>query len=85
MRRLTFPLESPVREVFAHGLDLGSRPGRRALRARLERAEARGLLPARVYVSPRRFGWWADELEAAIARLPRSYAGFRPPSPAPAA
>lgn len=69
MRRIVWPDE--LRPVF--GSDGCSR---RAFMARIERAEARGTLPARVYISPRRFGWDAAELEAALAKLPRSYAGF---------
>lgn len=51
-----------------------ARNRKRALRARLRRAEKRKLLPRRVYVSSQRFGYWSDELEAKLEALPKSYA-----------
>lgn len=79
MRTLIFPSDPTVRAVFAGGLregrsKLDQKRAARAYKLRLDRAQATGVLPARVYVSPRRFGWYADEFEEAIAKLPRSYA-----------
>jgi hypothetical protein len=48
-------------------------PTKRAARARLRRAEAAGILPRRVYLSSQRFAYRADELEAALERLPRQH------------
>lgn len=48
-------------------------PTKRALRARLRRAERAGILPRRVYLSSQRFAYDAGELEAALARLPRHH------------
>jgi hypothetical protein len=73
MRKLVFPSDPVLREVFG-----SDDPSGRAYRARLERAERRGTLPRRVYVSPRRFGWDAEELRTALDSLPRTYAGFGP-------
>lgn len=72
-RRLVLPDEQTVTAVF--GSDGCSK---RVLRLRLRRAENRGLLPRRVYLSSQRFGYWADELEAKIAALPSNYAQTRP-------
>jgi len=75
-----------LREVFGAGLDFDPpaptdgererlrRAARRAFVLRLKRAERRGLLPPRIYLSGQRYGWWADALEAALARLPTNYA-----------
>ncbi|HVS04391.1 MAG TPA: hypothetical protein VMT16_16620 [Thermoanaerobaculia bacterium] len=48
-------------------------PTKRALRARLRRAEANGILPRRVYLSSQRFAYRADELAEALERLPRHH------------
>lgn len=77
MRELVFPDDPPLRAVFGTGLKADAEAARRAYRARLERAQARGILPRRIYVSPRRYAWDRVELEAALAKLPRSYAEFR--------
>lgn len=50
----------------------------RARNMRLRRAEARGLLPARRYLSASRFAYVASELEAALANLPTQHAATRP-------
>ena len=77
MRTLVFPYDPPMRAVF--GADLRDPQHdireRRVYRARLERAQERGTLPARVYPSPRLFGWDAVELAAALQALPRTHAG----------
>lgn len=72
-RRLVLPDEQAVVNVFA-----SDGCSKRTLRLRLRRAEKRGLLPPRVYLSSQRFGYWADELEAAISTLPNNYAATRP-------
>ena len=85
-RRLVLPDEQAVVAVFGSDLDdPGSKKSKRTLRLRLRRAEKRGLLPPRVYLSSQRFGYWADELEAKIAALPSNYAATRPAAPAPGA
>jgi hypothetical protein len=76
MRRLVFPNDPEIRELFGRGLNEDPHAAKRAFRARLDRAQASGVLPARVYISPRRFGWDRAELETALAQLPRTYAGF---------
>ena len=76
MRDIVFPSDPRVRSVFGVGLDEDSLKAARAYRARLARAQHQGVLPERVYVSPRRFGWDKAELDAALAALPRSYAAF---------
>jgi hypothetical protein len=76
MRSIVFPNDPTLREVFGSGLSSDPRAAQRAYRARLDRAQATGVLPARVYVSPRRYGWDRGELEAALASLPRAYTGF---------
>ena len=68
-RRLVLPDDAAVKAVF--GSDDCSK---RTLRLRLRRAEKRGLLPPRVYISSQRFGYWADELAAKNAALPSNYA-----------
>jgi hypothetical protein len=55
---------------------LSRRKAERCYLARLNRAEERGVLPRRLYTSPRRYGWLRSEVEAALERLPRSYSGF---------
>jgi hypothetical protein len=76
MRLIVFPDDALLRNVFGSGLHRDPRRAERAYRARLLRAQERGVLPPKVYVSPRRFGWDRAELEVALANLPRSYAGF---------
>ena len=78
MRAIVFPNDPMLTVVFGTDLNRDPLKAARAYRARLLRAEERGVLPSRVYVSPRRFGWDRSELEAALAKLPRSYAGFKP-------
>lgn len=72
-RRMILPDDARVVEVFG-----SDGCGKRALRLRLRRAERRGLLPRRVYLSAARFGYWSDELEAAIAKLPSNYTDTLP-------
>jgi hypothetical protein len=50
-----------------------ARNRKRALRQRLRRAEKAGILPQRIYCSSQRFAYRAEELEAALERLPRNY------------
>jgi hypothetical protein len=78
MRHIVFPNDAMLREVYGGGLAEDPKRAARAYAARLERAEARGILPRRVYVSPRRYGYDKAELEAALATLPRSYASIAP-------
>ena len=66
--RLVAPDDASLRGVFG----LGS-PSPRAYRARLRRAEKRGLLPPRVYLSCQRFAYRAGELGAALDSLPTSH------------
>jgi hypothetical protein len=74
MRNVVFPEDPALKSIFGYGLSCDAAKATRAYRQRLLRAEARGLLPRRLYVSPRRFAWDAEELRAALAALPRSYA-----------
>ena len=78
MRVIVFPDDPMLTAVFGAGLNRDPLKAARTYRARLLRAEGRGTLPARVYVSPRRFGWDKSELETALSQLPRSYSGFKP-------
>ena len=78
MRAIVFPDDPVLTTVFGTDLNRNPRKASRAYRARLLRAEERGVLPHRVYVSPRRFGWDRGELKAALAKLPRSCSGFKP-------
>lgn len=92
--RFIFLTDPEIRAAFGHGLDLDARgergrKARRALRVRVCRAEARGVLPPRAYLSAKRSAWPADELLVALARLPRSLEGLAarksvPPAPVPA-
>lgn len=65
---LVLPDDPLIRETVGAGA-----PSRRALRARLARAEASGILPRRVYLSSQRFAYKREELEAALERLPREH------------
>jgi len=66
--RLVGPDDVALRGVFGLG-----DPSLRAYRARLRRAEKRGLLPQRVYLSCQRFAYRSDELRAALDALPTSH------------
>lgn len=85
MRSLIFPQDEILRSVFGQGLSPNERAAHRSYRARSERAIAGGVLPRKVYISPRIYGFDKSELEAALERLPGSYAGFSKPSTAPTA
>jgi hypothetical protein len=76
VRQIVFPDDPAVRSVFGHGLTSDCTRARRAYRARLERAIAKGTLPRPVWTSPRIWGFDRNELEATLAQLPRSYASF---------
>jgi hypothetical protein len=82
MRRLVLPDDAMLRGVYGSDLDFDAiddkgrvgRSAKRTLRLRLRRAEARGLLPRRVYTSKVRFGYWLDQLEPKLAALPIDHA-----------
>lgn len=65
-------LVPPDDPLLAETIGAGA-PSKRALRARLARAEAAGILPRRVYLSSQRFAYRRDEVEEALGRLPRSH------------
>lgn len=67
-RRLVLPDSAEI----VNTIGVGS-PSKVAMRYRLKRAEKAGILPKRIYLSPQRFAYDADELEAALANLPRDY------------
>ena len=64
---LVLPDDPLIANTFGAGA-----PTKRALRARLRRAEKAGILPRRVYLSSQRFAYRRAEVLDALAGLPRN-------------
>jgi hypothetical protein len=68
MVEYVLPSDPQLRTVY------GGCENTRAYNMRLKRAERKGLLPKRVFLSSVRFAYRRAELEAALANLPRDHA-----------